>query len=365
MRIFRALAITAATICVATLAVSVPPASTADAADRDEAIGGIGLRLTEAPVSAADDPRARVYIVDHLAPGAVIERRIEVSNTTASSQQIALYAAAASIDDGSFVGAAGDTPNELSSWTSVTPAEMQIEAGEKLTATVTIAVAADAAPGEQYGVVWAEARSETAAGGGVVQVSRVGIRLYVSVGPGGAPAADFTIDSLTASRSDDEELPVVSASVHNTGGRALDMNGTLLLTDGPGGLTAGPFPVDLGRTLAIADTDSVHVTLDNRLPAGPWNASITLESGLTERTVEATITFPDEGTAAPIATQVAGSTMGWLPLALAGVVALLAACGIGFVVVRRRRRRRVAPRWPAPSAPAHVYPAPVVATSTI
>src|SRR6185436_940317 len=185
-------------------------------------------------------------------------------------------------------------PNNLSTWTSVSPGKPDVPAGGKVTAMVTIAVPKDAAPGEQYGAVWAETRSATKPGGGVVQVSRVGIRLYVSVGPGGAPAADFTIDSVTAQRSA-EGLPMVVASVHNTGGRALDMNGTLELSAGPGGLSAGPFPASLGVTLPIDDTEPVSIALDKALPAGPWDAQITLRSGLVERTTRATITFPKAG----------------------------------------------------------------------
>jgi hypothetical protein len=349
MRTLRTSAIFVAMIGFGVLAAPMATGATAAAVDQEELIGGIGLRLTEAPVSAGDDPRARVYIVDHLAPGTIIERRIEVSNTTASPQHVALYAAAASIDDGSFVGAAGDTPNELSSWTSVAPADMDVAANGVLSATVIVAIPADAAPGEQYGVIWAEARSDPGEGGGVVQVSRVGIRMYVSVGPGGAPAADFTIDSVTASRSDAEGLPMISANVHNTGGRALDMTGTLTLSNGPGGLSAGPFPADLGRTLAIADTQSVQVMLDNRLPAGPWDASITLESGLTKRTVEASITFPDHGTTAPIDTRSTSSTSRWVALSLLGVALLAAAFGVHFFLRSRRRRRRAVRPWAAPS----------------
>ena len=110
-----------------------------------------------------------------------------------------------------------------------------------MTATVTIAVPSDAASGEQYGVVWAEARSAPGAGGGVIQVSRVGIRLYVSVGPGGPPRANFAIDSLTAERAPDGR-PTVVAAVHNTGRRALDLNGTLQLLSGPGGLQRRAVP---------------------------------------------------------------------------------------------------------------------------
>jgi hypothetical protein len=125
--------------------------------------------------------------------------------------------------------------------------------------------------------VCAEARSAPIDGGGVIQVSRVGIRLYLSVGPGGPPAANFTIDSLKARRSPDGR-PLVVAMVHNTGGRALDMNGPLQLLAGPGGLSAGPFPATLGVTLAIGDTEPVTIPLDKQLPAGPWNAQITLHS---------------------------------------------------------------------------------------
>ncbi len=115
--------------------------------------GNIGLRLVDAPVSARTDPRATVYIVDHLAPGTVIRRRIEVSNTTATSAHIVLYAAAATITKGSFLGSAGHTANELSTWTSVKPGSTDVPAGGRVTAMVTINVPHDAAPGEQYGVV--------------------------------------------------------------------------------------------------------------------------------------------------------------------------------------------------------------------
>lgn len=308
-----------------------------------EATGSVGIRLVDAPLSARDDPRAQVYIVDHLAPGTVTTRRIEVSNTTGSTARLQLYAAAASIDN-SFLGAAGRTANDLSTWTSVVPGEPDVPAGGKLTATVTIAVPADAAPGEQYGVVWAEARSAPNAGGGVTQVSRVGIRLYVSVGPGGAPAAAFSIDRLTAQRSADGE-PTVVAAVHNTGGRALDMNGSMELRNGPGGLNAGPFPASLGTTLAIGATEPVTIALDKALPDGPWDARITLRSGLLEETASARLIFPAAGSSVTVETTSGGSA--WPKAAVAllagGVIAAAA-----FFVVRRRRRGPVAGRPAAP-----------------
>jgi hypothetical protein len=304
----------------------VPPAA---------ATGSIGIRLVDAPVRAKDDPRARLYIVDHLNPGTVITRRIEISNTAPSSARIALYPAAASIDKGSFLGGAGHAVNDLSTWTAVAPAEPDVPPGGKLMATVTISVPADAAPGEQYGVIWAEARSADSGGGGVTQVSRVGIRLYVSVGPGGAPAANFSIDSLTAERSASGE-PTVVASVRNTGGRALDMNGSLELKGGPGGLSAGPFPASLGTTLGIGATEPVTIALDKALPAGPWDARITLKSGLVEQSASATITFPATGSAAPVA---ASSKKSGVPTTALALVGAGLAMMLALIAFRRRLER--------------------------
>ena len=312
------------------------PTAVGAQASQEKRPGGIGLRLVDAPIAAKDDRRARIYIVDHLAPGAVIQRRVEVSNTTTDAEDVVLYAAAASIHDGTFVGAAGRAPNDLASWTSLSPASTRVTAGGTQTAVVTITVPADAAPGEQYGVVWAEARSTPDADRGVTQVSRVGIRLYVSVGPGAAPAADFSIDALTAERSAEGE-PVVSATVRNTGGRALDMKGSLVLTNGPGGLTAGPFPAELGSTLAIGDTQAVRIALDERLPDGPWDAVVTLESGLTQRSANASITFPASGSAASVLIEPSPGPPWPLVLIGTGIAVLLAVAGW---VLRRGRRPR-------------------------
>ena len=317
---------------VATLAAVVAPAGASAAAPRP-APGSIGLRLLDVPVSARRDPRARLYIVDHLAPGTIINRRVEVSNTTASTVHIVLYAAAARIAKGSFLGAAGHTRNDLSTWTSVNPSASDVPAGGRVTATVTITVPDGAAPGERYGAVWAEARSTPTSGDGVTTVSRVGVRMYLSVGLGGSPAANFTINSLTAIRSP-LGRPLVQATVQNTGGRALDMNGTLRLLDGPGGLSAGPFPATLGTTLAIGDTEPVTIALDKRLPAGPWDARITLRSGLLQRSARATITFPAAGALPPVTTT--SPRLRWLYPAIAALLLVIA----GAVVVYRRRRLR-------------------------
>lgn len=69
----------------------------------------IGVRLAEVPSDLADDPRASLYIVDHVAPGTRLERDLEVSSSSAAPVQVELYAAGASIANGVFAGDAGRT----------------------------------------------------------------------------------------------------------------------------------------------------------------------------------------------------------------------------------------------------------------
>jgi flagellar biosynthesis/type III secretory pathway M-ring protein FliF/YscJ len=69
----------------------------------------------------------------------------------------------------------------------------------------------------------------------------------------------------------------------------------------------------------------------------PWDARITLSSGLLERSARATITFPAAGAAPSVITS--STRPGWLYLAIAGLVVLLLVI-LGLLAVLRRRWRR-------------------------
>lgn len=302
-------------------------------------MSGIGIRLVDAPRSAADDPRARAYIVDYLKPGATIARRVEVINHAATNVRVAVYPAAAAITEDGFVGASGHSQNELSGWASVTPEALELGPEEKALVTVTVEVPKDAVRGEKYGVIWAETTTAPTQPGGVTQVSRVGIRLYLSVGPGGAPPTRFEVVSLAGAR-DANKLAVVQATVRNTGKRALDLTGSVTLSHGPAELMAGPFPVPGGSTLGIGETAAVLVPLDAQLPDGPWDASITMKSGVTRRTAHAKLTFPSQpGSGPPVPSD--SENRWWLigggVLAIAGPLII-----IGALLLSTRRRRRTA-----------------------
>lgn len=307
-------------------------ASSASAQESENPRPGIGIRLVDAPVAAKENPRARVYIVDHVAPGAIIKRRVEVSNGTDATSEVSVYPAAAGIRQGSFTGADGRAQNELSSWVSVTPDEPLLEPGGRRMVDVTIRVPSDASAGERYGAVWAQVTSGPGSGN-VTQISRVGIRIYLSVGPGGAPPSDFEIVSLTATRAADG-APVVQANVRNTGKRALDLTAALRLTDGPGGLSAGPFNTSTAATLGLGESTPVSVALDPRLPDGPWHARISVTTGLETRTAEATLRFPiGVGERRTVTAGTSGSVPWW---AIAAVVLVLL-IAVGVLIGRRRR----------------------------
>ena len=307
----------------------------------------VGIRIVDVPTNRTDDPRARQYIVDHLAPGSTITRRVEVSNDTTKAQVVQLYAGAASLVDGNIVFGDGRAASDLTGWTTVDPPRVSVAAGGKAPAAVKIVVPANATAGERYGVVWAELPPAVPAGGGVTAVNRVGVRIYLSVGPGGEPASDFTISAVEASRAPDGN-PLLTATVRNTGGRALDLSGDLRLTNGPGGLSAGPFAAKLGTTLGPDQAGPVSVALDPAILGGPWDARIVLRSGTTERDATAKVTFPDApATAAGPVDATSGSGGGSiLPFALAAVV--LIAVVVGAAVLLRGRR---------PSRPSGVEPA--------
>ncbi|MFG1964776.1 peptidase [Nonomuraea sp. NPDC049028] len=296
---------------------------------------GIGIRLVDAPIQARADSRARRYIVDHLTPGSVIQRRVEVSNTSSLTQHVSLYPAAGEIRDRRFQFAPGRTANDLSTWISTSRTDVTLAPQSRSMLTATIAVPKNAAPGERYAMIWAEVTKAPPPGGGLRQINRTGVRVYLSVGGDNPPAADFTIDSLTAQRSLSGQQSVL-AQVHNTGGRALDLSGELTLSNG--GLNAGPFMVATGTTLAPGDVGSVSAPLTQQVPDGPWHARIHLESGLTEHTAEATLQFPSTpGTAKAVAVEMDHDNSLIAAFATGiGVSALVAAAS--FLLIRRRHR---------------------------
>ena len=311
--------------------------------------GSVAIKLLEGPSNRADDPRASQYIVDHLNPGNRITRRFQVDNRTASAATIELYTAAASIEGGAFRFADGRAANELTAWTTVSPASVTVEPGSAAEATVSVAVPASVAGGERYAVIWAELPGATG-DDGVTLVNRVGIRMYLSVGGSEEPPTSFALKTFTPLRAEDGK-PAVEIAACDDGGRAVDLQGSVELANGPGGTSAGPFTSTGVTTLAPGECGTVTVPVPADLPRGPWRARATLRSGNVERVAEAPITFPlssggaAKGKVVP-AERVTDSGAGRL-LALLAALLLVVVGMVAALAIRSRRRGSAAPRTPA------------------
>ncbi len=297
--------------------------------------GSFGVRLVDVPVSEAENPRALRYVIDYLPTGSVIHRRILVQNNEAATARFTVYADAAFISGGKFVGYAGATRSELTRWVGVQHPTVTLAAGAAVMDMITIRVPPNATRGEHYGVIWVQQTAKAPARGGesgVTEVDRVGVRLYVAVGRGGAPPTSFDITSVSAHRTASGQ-PVIVAHVNNTGGRAIDVNGSARLTDGPGGTSSGPFPAQRIVTLAPGQSWNITFAAPKSLPEGSWRVTVTLASGLTKATATTTIQLT-----AIVAAQAAMSAMQWIGLSIGSLVVLVVAMGW---YARQHRRRQV------------------------
>jgi hypothetical protein len=325
------------TVMLAVMAGTVTPAAVAVAAMKPQTKPGqgFGVRLVDVPVVEANDPRGLRYIVDDLPTGTSIHRRIMVMNFEKRTGHFTVYPDAAQIGHELFIGAAGDTRSELTSWISVQHPVVTVRPGASVLDMVTIKVPPGATRGEHYGVIWVQqsALARTANGVfGVNEVTRVGIRIYLAVGRGGALPTNFAITSITGHRSASGQ-PSILVHVENTGGRAVDLTGTARLTDGPGNSSAGPFPARQIITLAPGQSGNMSFTPAKSLPNGPWRAKVNLVSGFTTGTATQTIQF-----GALVASGL--GVMAWAGIAF-GVVLVLT---VALILARRaRRRRRVQP----------------------
>jgi hypothetical protein len=274
-------------IALSVLAGIVIPASSPLAAPLKPS-GSIGIRLIDLPGPAPSNPLAHTYITDRVSPGTSISRQVEISNTTHATTNVAVYTAAATLRRGKFGFADSRTKDELSGWTSVSRPALSMGAGTKTLETLTITVPKLASPGERYAVTWAEVSAP--AQDGLKLVDRVGIRIYLSIGPGGAPAPRFVIGRIAARRSSTGQ-PLVVATVRNSGTNTIAISGALTLTNGPGGVRAGPFRATLGAALSPGESRPITIRLASQLPRGTWRAHLQLGSGLTQHAAFATLRF--------------------------------------------------------------------------
>jgi hypothetical protein len=291
-----------------------------------------GIRLYDVPVDEAHNPRALRYIIDYVPSGTAIHRRILIMNDEPVKAHFTVYPDAAMITGGAFIGDTGETRSELTSWITVAHPSLNLAPHAQFLDMVTIRVPRHATRGEHYGEIWFQqvAHARTTSGVGIREVTRIGIRIYLAVGLGGAPPTKFAVTSLTGYLSP-RGRPILVAHVRNTGGRAVDLGGHARLTQGPGGESAGPFQDQQIVTLAPGQSGNVTFALSKGLSTGPWLASVTLVSGFTTDTAAATVQFTNHP-ATPLLTR---------PMVVSVAAAIICLLAGALVIQRSRRASRV------------------------
>ena len=121
--------------------------------------------------------------------------------------------------------------------------------------------------------------------------------------------------------------------MNNTGGRAIDLNGSVRLTDGPGGTSSGPFPAQRIVTLAPGQSWNMTFAAPKSLPQGSWLATVTLASGFVKATATSTVQL-----SAIVDAQAATSATQWIWLALGALVLTFV---IAMAYVRAHRHRQI------------------------
>lgn len=295
---------------------------------------GLSIRLLDYLDSQKSDLRAHEYIVQTSQPGTTLTRHIEISNTTGTSQQVRIYAGGASIAGGSFdIGKTSQDP--LSTWIHPSMSLVTLADGSHTDVTVVITIPVDAARGEQYAVVWAELRAPASASSGsgaVTVVNRVGIRAYINVDSPATANATFRIDSVTSrARSN---APTVLTHVTNPGDVAVDITGTVNLSNGPGSTSAGPFATSETTSLAPGQQATIVTRLPAALAAGPWTVRVQLASGQTTRVATARITFPQNRSASH------KTPTTWVWIVAVALVAAALLMALGYLLRRRHRQHR-------------------------
>ncbi|MFJ3302431.1 hypothetical protein ACIPSA_04790 [Streptomyces sp. NPDC086549] len=106
-----------------------------------------------------------------------------------------------------------------------------------------------------------------------------------------------------------------------------------------GSISAGPYTVYPGTSLAPGQSEPVDVIVTDQVADGPWDVSLTLNSGLLKETYKARITFPKGPgmAAAALADRDEPSPVNWGVIAASAALVLLMV--VTFVIIRSPRRR--------------------------
>jgi hypothetical protein len=182
------------------------PPDAGEAATAGEASGAPGQVVHSwalAPTGSTDpdEPGNRPTLSYEVAPGAVIEDAVTLFNYSNVQLNFRVYATDGfNNDDGAFDLLTGDQePTDVGSWVTLKQETITVPARSQATIPLTVAVPADASPGDHVGAVLASSGTTgTGPDGKIVNLDRrTGSRLYLRVS--GPLAPELAVESIHTS----------------------------------------------------------------------------------------------------------------------------------------------------------------------
>lgn len=290
--------------------------------------------------ASADGADGRISLRHAADPGATIADAIEVQNTGDAPSTFEVRAGDGVVGaKGAFDIASGDA-EDAGSWVQIAGLDdgtLTLAAGESRVLPVTIAVPADAVPGDHpAGIVVGLRQSAD----GVTVTHRVGVRLHLQVTGELTPALEIV---ATEASFEPSLIPFVPGTARVTytlenAGNVRFGAASLAELAGPFGASAASSPADLAELLP---GDSVTQTVEVEVLPLVW---LTGALEVTPTTIgEDAVPLP-----AAAAVDLSAAAVSWTTLALV----ILIVGGVVLVVVIRRRRRAASLSAPSESSSA-------------
>jgi hypothetical protein len=302
------------------------------------------FKLILAPVGQAGP-----YFDLALAPGRTEHLDVALGNDGTAGVAALTYATDVfTITNGGYGGRLRDAPQTgATTWLTYPTAVLDLPPGRHVTRSLTVAVPADATPGEYISSVVVENDTSVHTDGaiGFDQVVRQAIAVVITVPGARMPelALGEAHHEIVAGRS------VVTVAVQNSGNVRLKPVVAFLLRDASGTeISHSSFQMDT----FFARTDTlVSVSLAALLPPGSYTIDLTLTDTTQDVSTTGLIPLTVGAPPAPASTladgpgliQVGpGGASGSLALGAAGLAIVLALLGLG-AILRRRHQRRLRP----------------------
>ncbi|YAF74007.1 hypothetical protein NE358_14730 [Sphingomonas sp. G5] len=269
-----------------------------------------------------------------LLPGGTVGDALYVANRSPQPITLRVYAADGFLtEDGALDILAGDAEStDLGSWVSIESSELTLDSGASAEVPFTVAVPADAAPGDYAaGIV---ASMLVTADNGTVTERRLGSRVHLRVQGALAPSlavGEVAVDYHGTANPAEAGSATVTYTLTNTGNTRLDPNVEVAL-GGPFGWARVTAADDAPELLPGSSLERT-VEVAGVVPLVLLSADVTATSQVVSRTLAGA----EPSTLDPLVSQGAAATAAvpWTALAILAVIVLLVAWRI--VAARRRR----------------------------